>query len=82
MKNQDVWDFANEFASELMYKFCLYCFLVPAIGYMLFPSYNFLITVIINTLLIVSVLYYTEKHLNKYFDKQGNRKSGAPHQNP
>jgi uncharacterized membrane protein len=73
MKNQRIWDAANEYSSELMYRFCIYSFLIPVVCYFLFPSWNLLITVVGNTLLIFLVIYYTEKYLSKNFDENGDQ---------
>lgn len=77
MKNQEIWDEANRYSASLMYRLCLYCLLIPGLGYAIFPDNNFLVTIVINTLLIVSIIYYTEKHLNLHFDKEGNRKGSS-----
>jgi hypothetical protein len=40
--------------------------------FFLYPQLNVLITIVINTLLLLYVLYATEKHLKTRFDTQGN----------
>ncbi len=72
MKNPATWKAGNEYASELMVRFCLYSFFIPPLCYFVFPEWNFIITVAGNSILIVLILYYTEKHLKEYFDKDGN----------
>jgi uncharacterized membrane protein len=73
MRNQDTWKMANDYSSELMLRFCLYSFMIPALGCFLFPEYNLLVTIIINTILVISIIYYTETHLKKHFDAEGNQ---------
>lgn len=75
MRNQEAWKVANDYSSKLMLRFSLYSFLIPALGYFSFPEYNLLITIVINTILVVSIIYYTEQHLGKHFDTEGNQLS-------
>ena len=75
MKNDETWKAANTYAGLLMLRLCIYCFFVPAFCYVFLPEYNLLITIIVNTLLVISILYYTEKYLKKHFDENGNRKA-------
>ncbi len=75
MKNDETWKAANTYSGLLMLRLCIYCFFVPAFCYVFLPEYNLLITIIINTLLVISILYYTENYLKKHFDEHGNRKA-------
>tara|TARA_B100000508_G_C11400288_1_gene247933 strand:- start:298 stop:651 length:354 start_codon:yes stop_codon:yes gene_type:complete len=74
MANEKVWKSANTYSSVFMVKVCWYSLLIPAIGYFLFPNYNILVTIAGNTLLIVSTFWFTERYLDRYFDKNGNPK--------
>ena len=72
MSNDKLWTVANHFSAKAMVKMSWYSFLVPAIMYLIAPNYNFITTVIVNTLLILSVYLQTESYLNKKFDQDGN----------
>ena len=72
MKNQATWEAANTYSSLVFFKVSLYCFFIPVALYFLYPQLNVLITIITNTLLLLYVLYATEKHLKARFDIQGN----------
>ncbi|MDT0556503.1 SdpI family protein [Patiriisocius hiemis] len=74
MKNQNIWTVANTYASNLMLKVSLYSLIFPLLCYFIIPDYNFLITVIANTLLVCSIIFFTEKHLSKNFDANGKPK--------
>ena len=74
MKNQETWKAANEFSLNLSVKLCLYSLIFPVLLYFVYPQYNFLITVIVNTLLIISVYWFTEAFLKERFDEDGNPK--------
>ena len=72
MKNQSTWEAANTYSSLVFFKVSLYSFFIPVVLYFLFPQLNVLITIITNTLLLLYVLYATEKYLKSRFDTQGN----------
>ena len=72
MKNQTTWESANKYSSLVFFKISLYSFLIPVALYFLYPQLNVLITIVTNTLLLLYVLYATEKHLKARFDTQGN----------
>lgn len=72
MKNQATWEAANTYSSLVFFKVSLYGFFIPVALYFLYPQLNVLITIITNTLLLLYVLYATEKHLKARFDIQGN----------
>ena len=72
MKNQATWEAANTYSSLVFFKISLYSFLIPVVFYFLYPQQNVLITIVTNTLLLLYVLYATEKHLKARFDTQGN----------
>ena len=72
MKNQASWEAANTYSTFVFFKISLYSFFIPVVLYFLFPQLNVLITIITNTLLLLYVLYATEKYLKSRFDTQGN----------
>ena len=72
MKNQATWEAANTYSSLVFFKVSLYSFFIPVALYFLYPQQNVLFTIITNTLLLLYVLYATEKHLKASFDIQGN----------
>ena len=72
MKNQATWKAANTYSSLVFFKVSLYSFFIPVALYFLYPQLNVLFTIITNTLLLLYVLYATEKHLKARFDIQGN----------
>ena len=72
MKNQATWEAANTYSTLVFFKKSLYSFFIPVVLYFLFPQLNVLITIITNTLLLLYVLYATEKYLKSRFDTQGN----------
>ena len=72
MKNQATWEAANTYSTLVFFKISLYSFLIPVALYFLYPKLNVLITIITNTLLLLYVLYATEKDLKTRFDTQGN----------
>ena len=72
MKNQASWEAANTYSTLVFFKISLYSFFIPVVLYFLFPQLNVLITIITNTLLLLYVLYATEKYLKARFDTQGN----------
>ena len=72
MKNQATWEAANTYSSLVFFKVSLYSFFIPVALYFLYPQLNVLFTIITNTLLLLYVLYATEKHLKARFDTQGN----------
>ena len=72
MKNQSTWEAANTYSTLVFFKVSLYGFFIPVALYFLYPQLNVLITIITNTLLLLYVLYATEKYLKSRFDSQGN----------
>lgn len=72
MKNQTIWDAANRYASKVFVRISLYSFLLPIGAYFMFPKYNILVTIIGNTVLLLLVIYATEKYLSSHFDSGGN----------
>lgn len=74
MKNQQTWKVANEYSAKLSLKLSLYSFVFPILLYFIYPEYNFLITVIAHTLLIISIYWFTEAHLKERFHEDGSPK--------
>lgn len=72
MKNQKAWDRSNDYASALMVRFCLFSFFLPLLFYFIFPEWNFILTVVGNSLLIILIYFYTEMYLKEHFDEEGN----------
>ncbi len=72
MKNQATWEVAHKYSSLVFFKVSLYSFFIPVGLYFLYPQLNVLITVVTNTLLLLYVIYATEKQLKTRFDTQGN----------
>ena len=74
MKNETIWKAANTYSLNLMLKFCVLSFLIPAFLYFLYDPYLLIITIILHTLLILSVFLYTEMYLEKHFNSDGTAK--------
>jgi len=74
MRNQDTWDEANGYSFNISIKLCLYCFVFPPLLYFVYPENNFLMTVIANSALLLVSIWFTERHLDRTFDKDGLRK--------
>jgi len=74
MANQEIWKVANDYSAKLMVKITLISIVFPPILYFIYPQKNLLITIVIHTVLLLSTLYFTEKHLDIDFDKDGNPK--------
>ncbi|MDX1462880.1 MAG: SdpI family protein [Marinirhabdus sp.] len=74
MANQEVWDAANAYWTSIFYRWQWYFLLFPLIVFLLFPDYNFIVTVIAHSLLIICTMPATEIYLDKNFDKNGNPK--------
>jgi len=77
MKTPETWKAANSYANKLMIRYSLYAFSLPAIGWFLWRDSNFLITVIGHTLLIILVIFFTERYLVKRFDIKGQPREKA-----
>ncbi len=72
MLNDTIWKATNLYAANFMLRICLLSFIIPPVLYFVFPNYNLLITIIIHTILITSIIFYTEKYITKNFDGDGN----------
>ncbi len=73
MANPSTWKAANTYALNRMVKICLYSFLIPAFMYFINPAYILISTVIVNTLLILSIFFFTERFLDRTYDEKGNK---------
>lgn len=82
MKNRDTWEFAHKYIGKLWFRFGLLLIPITVIP-MLFVignSENVVATVglivsFVNTVALIGPIFFTEKALNKAFDKDGKRKA-------
>jgi len=82
MKNRNTWEFAHKYIGKLWFHFGLLLIPITVIP-MLFvigKTENIVGTVglivgFINTIVLIVPIFFTEKALNKAFDKDGNRKA-------
>ena len=82
MKNRDTWEFAHKYIGKLWFRFGLLLIPITVIP-MLFvigKTENIVGTVglivgFINTIVLIVPIFFTEKALNKAFDKGGKRKA-------
>ena len=82
MKNRDTWEFAHKYIGRLWFRFGLLLIPITVIP-MLFVignSENVVATVglivsFVNTVILIVPIFFTEKALNRTFDKDGKRKS-------
>jgi len=81
MKNRDTWEFAHKYIGKLWFRFGF--LLIPLVVIpMLLVIGNTenvvaivgLIVSFVNTVTLIVPVFFTEKALNKVFDKEGNRK--------
>ena len=82
MKNRETWEFAHKYIGKLWFRFGLLLIPITVIP-MLFvigKTENIVGTVglivgFINTIVLIVPIFFTEKALNKAFDKDGKRKA-------
>ncbi len=82
MKNRDTWEFAHKYIGKLWFRFGILLIPITVIP-MLFvigKTENIVGTVglivgFINTIVLIVPIFFTEKALNKTFDKDGKRKA-------
>jgi len=82
MKNRDTWEFAHKYIGKLWFRLGLLLIPITVIP-MLFVignSENVVATVglivsFVNTVTLIVPIFFTEKALNKAFDKDGKRKA-------
>ena len=82
MKNRDTWDFAHKHIGKLWFRwgFLLIPTTVIPMLFVIDETENTVGTVglivgFINTIVLIVPIFFTEKALNKAFDKDGNRKA-------
>ena len=75
MANPEIWKDANSYSSLMMLKLTLAGFIFPIALYFLWPEQNVLISITVTTLLLLSVMWFTEKYLNTRYNKDGSPKS-------
>lgn len=74
MSGPEVWKDVNEFASQMMLKICFAGLFLPIAMYVIAPQHNILVTLLGHCVLILLVIPFTERYLDKRYDGQGNRK--------
>ena len=82
MKNRDTWEFAHKYIGRLWFRlgFLLIPITVIPLLFVIGNSENVVGTVglivsFINTVVLIVPIFFTEKALNRAFDKDGNRKA-------
>jgi uncharacterized membrane protein len=79
MKNQTTWDEAQRYSSKKMIIFGLIAIGIALILYFVFPKNHELISIISTVIGLCSAfctVIFTEIHLRKMFDKNGNKIEG------
>ncbi len=74
MKNPDIWKEANRFAGSAFFKVSFLGYVFPFLFYFFIPQLNLMLSIITNTLLLIFIVILTEKYLDTYFTKDGERK--------
>ena len=82
MKNRETWEFAHKYMGKLWFRFGLLLIPITVIP-MLFVIGNSenvvaavgLIVSFVNTVTLIVPIFFTEKALNRTFDKDGKRKA-------
>ena len=82
MKNRDTWEFAHKYFGKLWFRlgFLLIPITVIPMLFVIGNSENVVATVglivsFVNTVTLIIPIFFTEKALNKAFDKDGKRKA-------
>ena len=82
MKNRDTWEFAHKYIGKLWFRFGLLLIPITVIPmlFVISKTENIVGTVglivgFINTIVLIVPIFFTEKALNKAFDKDGKRKA-------
>ena len=82
MKNRNTWEFAHKYIGRLWFRlgFLLIPITVIPLLFVIGNSENVVGTVglivsFINTVVLIVPIFFTEKALNRAFDKDGNRKA-------
>ena len=82
MKNRETWEFAHKYIGKLWFRFGLLLIPITVIPmlFVISKTENIVGTVglivgFINTIVLIVPIFFTEKALNKAFDKDGKRKA-------
>lgn len=82
MKNRDTWEFSHKYIGKLWFRlgFLLIPITVIPMLFVIGNTENVVATVglivgFVNTVTLIVPIFFTEKVLNKTFDKDGNRKA-------
>ena len=82
MKNRDTWEFAHKYFGKLWIRYGLLLIPITVIPmlYVIGNSENVVATVglivsFVNTVTLIVPIFFTEKALNRTFDKDGKRKA-------
>lgn len=76
MKSQATWEFANQYAGNLMAWSAIVAITIQAFAYfVLEPTPSIFVAVAGSTVSLIGVMGVTEYQLKKRFDKEGNPKS-------
>lgn len=82
MKNRNTWEFAHKYIGRLWFRFGFLLIPITVIPllFVIGNSENVVGTVglivsFINTVVLIVPIFFTEKALNRAFDKDGNRKA-------
>ena len=82
MKNRATWEFAHKYIGKLWFRFGLLLIPITVIPmlFVISKTENIVGTVglivgFINTIVLIVPIFFTEKALNKAFDKDGKRKA-------
>ena len=82
MKNCDTWEFAHKYIGKLWLRFGLLLIPITVIPMLLVLGKNEnvvgtvgLIVSFINIVVLIIPIFFTEKALNRAFDKEGRRKT-------
>lgn len=82
MKNRDTWEFAHKYIGKLWFRFGFLLIPITVIPmlFVISKTENIVGTVglivgFINTIVLIVPIFFTEKALNKAFDKDGKRKA-------
>ena len=82
MKNRNTWEYAHKYIGRLWFRlgFLLIPITVIPLLFVIGNSENVVGTVglivsFINTVVLIVPIFFTEKALNRAFDKDGNRKA-------
>ncbi len=78
MRNQDMWQEANTFSADLLFKAIVVSLFITLLSILLFKGE---ISLVVSTIFTVAALFggviETEIHMKKLFNKDGTRKEKA-----